>query len=73
MNHLMREPFAFPRYSECDGQGSSTKGLSKRELFAAMALQGMLASECANYNYGAASDRHHLMAISAVSQKDGKL
>ena len=34
---------AFPFVSTCDGYNVTFPGISKRELFAAMAMQGMLA------------------------------
>ncbi len=42
------------------------QGLTKRELFAAMALQGMLASETSSYNYGAIE----CLAENAVKKAD---
>lgn len=44
-------------------------GLTKRELFAAMAMQGMLASETASYNYGAQEN----LAVNAVKRADALL
>ena len=41
-------------------------GLTKRELFAAMAMQGMLASETSSYNYGT----DECLAENAVKKAD---
>ena len=40
---------AFPRFSFADGEGLSTPGLTKREFFAAMAMQGLLAQESGDW------------------------
>ena len=37
--------FIFPQTLVCDGRAVSEGGLTKRELFAAMAMQGELASD----------------------------
>lgn len=52
-----------------DGSGVQYFGLSKRELIAAMAMQGMLASETEASNYG------HIgfLAESAVKRADALL
>lgn len=55
--------WVFPNVS--DGVAIS-QGLTKRELFAAMALQGMLASETSSYNYGAIE----CLAANAVKKAD---
>lgn len=42
-------PFIVQDISKCQAHDG---GLTKRELFAAMAMQGMLASESDHFNYG---------------------
>ena len=60
---------AFPRYSYADGEGCSTPGLTKREFFAILALQGLLSGEDENYNFGATNCEKH-PAESAVAHAD---
>ncbi len=63
MSKLGNEP-AFPMPPSVDAQGKTLDvgqiGLTKRELFAAMAMQGNLANPDASYNWsGLAEDSCH--------------
>ena len=64
-------PFSSTDYYDERPIGSSEYfGLTKREYFAAMALQGLLAAETENYNFGATETGTRTAASEAVAHAD---
>jgi hypothetical protein len=59
---------AFPIFSAQGCSDPDLRGLTKREYFAALAMQGILATESEDYNYGHNSAPR--IAARAVEQAD---